>query len=62
MKGPSERLKYDLHRVWECPECHSRTRTSGAVTHTTCKCQSKLLFVEQRCMTLVEDGVRRILP
>ncbi|MDP6467553.1 MAG: hypothetical protein QF918_07430 [Pirellulaceae bacterium] len=62
MKGPKERLKYDLSRVWECPECHNRTRTSGEVTHTTCGCQSKMLFTEQRCMMLVEDGVRRILP
>jgi len=62
MKGPKERLKYNLHRVWECPDCHSRLRTSGDVTHTTCKCQSKLLLTEQRCMTLLEDGVRRVLP
>lgn len=62
MKGPKERLKYDLRRVWECPECHSRVRTSGEMTHMTCDCQRKRLFVEQRCMTMLEDGVRRVLP
>ncbi len=62
MKGPVERHKYDLRRVWECSQCHHRMRTSGAVTHVTCTCQEKLPFTEQRCMTLVEDGVRRVLP
>ena len=62
MKGPGERLKYDLRRVWECSECHIRTKTSGEVTHTTCVCQSKMPLTEQRCMTMVEDGVRRVLP
>lgn len=61
MKGPHERLKYDLRRVWECPTCHNRTRTSGDITHTTCPCQSKFELTEQRCMTLVEDGPRRVL-
>lgn len=62
MKGPRERLKYDLRRVWECPKCHVRTKTSGAVTHATCVCQDKLPLTEQSCMRMVEDGVRRVLP
>jgi len=62
MKGPVERLKYDLRRVWECPACHLRMRTTGAVSHTTCTCQTNVPLVEQRCMKLVEDGVRRVLP
>ena len=62
MKGPSERLKYDLRRVWECSACRNRIRTSGAVTHLACPCQANLPLTEQRCMTLVEDGVRRVLP
>ena len=38
MKGPYERLKYDLRRVWECPVCHRRERTEGLVTSVGCRC------------------------
>lgn len=61
MKGPRERLKYDLRRVWECPVCHSRIKTGGDVTSTACACQSKLPLTERRVMKLVEDGVRRVM-
>lgn len=60
MKGPYERLKYDLHRVWECPACHTRFRTSGAITSRICSCQDKLVPGERMAMRLVVDEIRRL--
>jgi hypothetical protein len=58
MKGPYERLKYDLRRVWECPECHHKERTGGEVVNRLCRCQEKAQPAEQVWMKLVEDGAR----
>jgi hypothetical protein len=60
MKGPYERLKYDLRRVWECPACAHKERTSGAIATRLCGCQEKTALPQQRWMRLVEDGVRRL--
>lgn len=60
MKGPYERLKYDLRRVWECPVCSHKERTTGAVTAQICGCQAKLPTAEQKPMRLIEDGPRRV--
>jgi hypothetical protein len=55
MKGPYERLKYDLRRVWECSECHHRERAEGAVTFCYCGCQRKKKLRDRVAMTLVDD-------
>ena len=62
MKGPFERLKYDLRRLWECPVCKHRERTSGSVTFRHCGCQLKQLDGQPVVMKLVEDGVQRVGP
>jgi hypothetical protein len=62
MKGPSERLKYDLRRLWECPICKRRERTAGSVTFRHCLCQMKQLDGKPVVMKLIEDGVQRIAP
>lgn len=62
MKGPYERLKYDLRRVWECPACRRRERTSGAVTFRFCLCRMKQPDGKPVLMKLVADGVRRMEP
>lgn len=62
MKGPFERLKYDLRRVWECPDCHHRERSSGTVTMLWCHCQQAKEGEPTSPMRLTEDGVRRVLP
>jgi hypothetical protein len=62
MKGPYERLKYDLRRVWQCPLCRRRERTSGAVTFRFCQCQMKHPDGKPVLMKLVADGVRRVGP
>ncbi len=58
MKGPYERLKYELRRVWECPLCHHRERTTGERTFCLCSCQSNVPRLQAVWMKLVEDGVR----
>ena len=62
MKGPDERLKYDLRRLWECPVCKRRERTAGSVTFRHCNCQMQKLDGKPIVMKLVEDGVQRLLP
>ncbi len=59
MKGPYERVKYDLRRVWECPLCHARVRTEGSVTSQFCNCQQKEEPPRAIPMQLVGDGVRK---
>ena len=60
MKGPYERLKYDLRRVWECADCHHRERSSGSVTTVWCSCQQAKETRSRVAMRLVEDDVRRV--
>jgi len=62
MKGPFERLKYDLRRVWECPECHHKERADGTVTFVVCRCQSAKDPQTRVLMKLVEDRIQRRLP
>jgi hypothetical protein len=59
VKGPYERLKYDLRRVWECPACHHRERTGGHVVSRLCGCQENVEPDKRIYMKLIEDGVRR---
>jgi hypothetical protein len=60
MKGPYERLKYDLRRVWECPACGRQGRTSGMATSLVCTCQIDKPLVNQVTMKLVHDGPLRV--
>ena len=62
MRGPYERLKYDLRRLWECPECKRRERTPGSATFKHCLCRMQHLDGQPVVMKLVEDGVQRVAP
>ena len=62
MKGPHERLKYDLRRLWECPACKRRERTPGSVTFRHCACQLKQVDGQPVVMKLIEDAVQRVVP
>jgi len=62
MKGPFERLKYDLRRVWECPECHHKERADGTVTTLVCRCQATKEPQTRVVMKLLEDRIQRRLP
>ena len=59
MKGPYERLKYDLRRVFECPRCGRRVRMAGSVTFVTCHCAGNAATESPAWMRLVEDEPRR---
>jgi hypothetical protein len=63
MKGPFERLKYDLRRLWECPHCKRRERSDGAVTTRFCACPGKGVPDGQRtAMKLLEEAGHRAVP
>ena len=62
MKGPYERLKYDLRRLWECPVCQRRERAPGAVASKLCLCQMQKADGKPVVMKLIEDGVQRTIP
>lgn len=63
MKGPFERLKYDLRRLWECPLCKRRERTDGSVTFRFCTCPGKGVPEGQRTpMKLLEEAGHRTVP
>ena len=61
MKGPYERLKYDLRRVWECQQCLHHERSSGAVVTMYCRCQKDKDPRERTAMKLIEEGARRVV-
>lgn len=57
MKGPYQRLKYNMLRIWECPECNRRERTDGSQTAMLCDC----VFADTKKlkpMRLIEDDIR----
>ena len=58
MKGPGNRLRFDVRRVWECPICHRRERTSGEVVNRLCDCLAKKNG-QQTSMKLIEENGRR---
>ena len=63
MKGPFERLKYDLRRLWECPLCKRRERSDGTVTSRFCVCPGKGGPENQRtAMKLLEESGHRTVP
>ena len=62
MKGPYERLKYDLRRLWECPVCKRRERTDGTVTFRFCLCGTKKEGGQPVVMQLIADGPQRLVP
>ena len=63
MKGPFERLKYDLRRLWECPLCNRRERSDGTVTSRFCSCPGKGVPEGQRtAMKLLEEAGHRTVP
>ena len=63
MRGPFERLKYDLRRLWECPKCKRRERTPGQTTSQFCRCTVVDGAGSATCMLLLEpDGHRTVPP
>jgi hypothetical protein len=59
MKGPRGRRKFDVRRVWECPVCHRRARTSGQVVNRECACLATSNPPRQVWMKLIEDEAKK---
>jgi hypothetical protein len=38
MKGPANRLKLIVRRMWQCPRCQRRVLTAGSVVFQACTC------------------------
>jgi len=50
MKGPDQRIKLDVRREWECPQCQTRRRAPGDIVSLRCTCQPdgvQMCLVEQ---------------
>lgn len=62
MKGPGNRLKFSVVRVWECPVCHRRDRTGGDVVSRVCHCLAKRDPPQQTWMKLIEEPRPRAQP
>jgi hypothetical protein len=62
MKGPYERLKYDLRRLWECPVCKRRERTASSIVFRHCACQVKQPDDQPVVMKLILDSIQRVGP
>ena len=60
MKGPYERLKYELGRLWECPDCQHQERMPGTVTFVYCRCQRQKGVKDRIHMKLIDDTIRRV--
>lgn len=59
MRGPFERLKYDMRRVWECPSCNRRVYSGGDVTSRVCECQEAIPIRSRQSMRMLAEGGRR---
>ncbi len=55
MKGPGGRQRFDIRRVWECPQCHRRELTTGDVVTRICAGCAKTDPARQAWMRLVAD-------
>jgi hypothetical protein len=62
MKGPYQRLKFDLRRLWECPVCKRRERTDGMVTFRHCACGTRQEDGRPVVMKMIADGPQRLVP
>jgi hypothetical protein len=61
VKGPFQRLKHDLRRLWECPVCNHRAHTPGDVTSCLCRCQQQVDPATRRFMRLIEGDTLRAI-
>jgi hypothetical protein len=55
MKGPGNRGRHDVRRLWECAACQRRVKTPGTVVYLLCTCGPKETPPRERWMLLVEQ-------
>jgi hypothetical protein len=61
MKGPGNRIRHDVRRIWECPACGRREKTSGQVVCLRCNCVATGEPPSPPWMRLVEDRAAKPL-
>ncbi len=62
MRGPYERLKYDLRRTFECPKCGRHERRAGNATTCLCECQESIPLTEAVWMKMESEGDDPVSP
>jgi len=55
VKGRAPWWKRDVRRVWECPICGRRVKTSGSTVNQSCDCLAKGDPPQQVWMRLLEE-------
>jgi hypothetical protein len=55
MKGPGHGSQYDVRRVWECPVCQKRVKTSGSVVNLRCEACARNKTGDTAWMRLLEQ-------
>ncbi|MEW4488603.1 hypothetical protein AB1L42_11005 [Thalassoglobus sp. JC818] len=45
MRGPSVRIRYDVRRLWKCPECGYERKVDARHTSVRCHCQDGNFFM-----------------
>jgi hypothetical protein len=55
MKGPGNRVRHDVRRVWQCPACGRREKTGGQVVCLRCNCGTAGTATDPPWMQLIED-------
>jgi hypothetical protein len=58
MKGPGNRIKFVIRRVWECPQCARRLLTPGSVAQQPCNCRPPDPEGGPVWMRLIKDALR----
>jgi hypothetical protein len=58
MKGPRSRHKFNVQRVWECPQCKKRIFAPPQVVTHACECQGK---DRPTWMCLIEPAPKRVI-
>ncbi len=58
MKGPGNRVKFVIRRVWQCPACGRRLVTAGNVAQQRCACRPADSAEGPIWMQLVRDALR----
>ena len=46
IKGPLQRIHYDVRRIWNCPQCHRTVKTAGTVVFKRCNCQPEGVWMQ----------------
>lgn len=54
MRGPGHRNRFDVRRIWECPVCQKRVKTSGQIVTLRCEACARNKTGDTAWMKLIE--------